>query len=343
MTEAAKDMATQSAIALLTHYSFDLGASTAEQMVTRWLNDYQAIWVFWAIIEALYQGRYKGVSVGQILACWKRRNQPLYHFNTEFERIVCRNFPYNLNASEAAIADAPQVPETVLSPNSLPWEGEREAPPPPPPIQTPPKSVGAVKEYPPAMPLPVGTSRDSSLPNPPEPPPSAPAVPESSAKATLESTARDAARELLSQLAEQVALDLDSPPTAGSTRGVKAILELVETALASSKGAIAPPPSQAVGAVPPGEPAVPPCPPGMPAPGEKTKKVPRSKYEADWSRWDTIKQPIGSFNPPTQPSDFYDRLKSVAHPSQEPAAGNSSEQPRVEDIEDLKKDLWSEE
>lgn len=352
MTEAAKDMATQSAIALLTHYSFDLGANTAEQMVARWLNDYQAIWVFWAIIEALYQGRYKGVSVGQILACWKRRNQPLYHFNTEFERIVCRNFPYNLNAQDASSADAPSVPETVLSPNSLPWEGEREAPAPPTPSQTPPKSVGALPPGEPAMPLPVGTSRDSSLPSPPEPPPSAPAAPaapETPGNAALESTARAAARDLLSQLAEQVDLDLDNPPPPGSTRGVKAILELVEAALANSakeakqaREAIAPPSEPAPETAP--TPANPQQPPQAPAAtGEKTKQVPRSKYQADWSRWDSIKQPIGSFSPPAQSSDFYDKLKSVAHPPQEPAAGESSEQPKAEDIEDLKKDLWSEE
>ncbi len=83
---------------LLTHYSFDLGHQTVSQLTHQWLKEFPAGWVRWAVIEALYQGRYKAISVDQILRLWKRRNNPCYHFNYEFERLVCNRFPKNLNA-----------------------------------------------------------------------------------------------------------------------------------------------------------------------------------------------------------------------------------------------------
>jgi len=87
MTDQARLVATI-ASALLSRYSFDLGAFSSDQLVDYWLRRYPAEWVRAAVIEALYQGRYKAISVGQILAMWARRNQPLYHFNGDFERMV---------------------------------------------------------------------------------------------------------------------------------------------------------------------------------------------------------------------------------------------------------------
>lgn len=81
---------------LLCHYSFELGGYTIEQLLAYWLRTYPDAWVRLAIVEALYQGRYKAVSVEQILAFWQRRGQPLYHFNHEFERLVCNRFPRSL-------------------------------------------------------------------------------------------------------------------------------------------------------------------------------------------------------------------------------------------------------
>ncbi len=98
MIEPATDASVAAAVALLIHYSFDLGGQNTEQLIGQWLNDYPANWVRLAVIEALYQGRYKAVSVSQILSCWQRRNQPLYHFNHEFERLVSNKFPQNLTA-----------------------------------------------------------------------------------------------------------------------------------------------------------------------------------------------------------------------------------------------------
>lgn len=81
------------AVALLMHYSFDLGGYTAQQLIEHWLNDFSANWICSAVIEALYQGRYKAISVEQILAFWRRRDFASYHFNHEFERLICGNLP----------------------------------------------------------------------------------------------------------------------------------------------------------------------------------------------------------------------------------------------------------
>jgi hypothetical protein len=97
MTEQAVGLA---AAALLKHYSFDLGGYSTDQLVQHWLDHYPAIWLRMAIVEALYQGRYKAVSVDQILTLWHRRAQPVCHYNHEFERMICNRFPRNLLKNE---------------------------------------------------------------------------------------------------------------------------------------------------------------------------------------------------------------------------------------------------
>ncbi len=91
------------AIALLTHYSFDLSGYTASELVYRWQSQFPGNWMHLAVVEALYQGRYKGISVQQILAFWQRRGQVIYHFNMEFERLICSKFPESLTALAAPV------------------------------------------------------------------------------------------------------------------------------------------------------------------------------------------------------------------------------------------------
>jgi hypothetical protein len=98
MTELAKDVTAIDVTDLLTRYSFDLGGYTVEQLVDAWLHHYPIKWVRLAVIEALYQGRYKAFSVEQILNLWKRRGKSLYRFNHEFERIICGRFPGHATA-----------------------------------------------------------------------------------------------------------------------------------------------------------------------------------------------------------------------------------------------------
>lgn len=98
-TELPDKAAIDYAASLMRHYGFELERFTIEQLISSWLGNYSINWVRLAIVEALYQGRYKAVSVEQILAFWKRRGQPIYHFNHEFEHLVCDKFPRDLSAS----------------------------------------------------------------------------------------------------------------------------------------------------------------------------------------------------------------------------------------------------
>jgi hypothetical protein len=83
-------------VTLLIHYSFDLSGYSAIELVEYWKQQYPGNWLHLAAIEALYQGRYKAISVQQILTCWQRRGQALFHFNMEFERLICGKFPQSL-------------------------------------------------------------------------------------------------------------------------------------------------------------------------------------------------------------------------------------------------------
>jgi hypothetical protein len=94
--ELSDDSAAVHAANLLRHYSFELGYTTIDELLAVWCGRYPTNWVRLAVIEALYQGRYKAISVEQILEFWQRRGQPVYHFNHEFERLVCHNFPRDL-------------------------------------------------------------------------------------------------------------------------------------------------------------------------------------------------------------------------------------------------------
>ncbi len=85
--------AAQHAAQLLQYYSFELGDCCIEHVLKDWLDRFPEQWVPLAIIEALYQGRYKTVSVEQILTIWQRREQTICHFNHEFERLVSGKFP----------------------------------------------------------------------------------------------------------------------------------------------------------------------------------------------------------------------------------------------------------
>nr|WP_256973573.1 hypothetical protein [Nostoc sp. T09] len=94
VTDTSNDLAT----ALLTHYSFDLSGYSVSELIRRWKHHYPLEWIHIAVIEALYQGRYKAVSVQQILNFWQRRGQATYHFNMEFERLICSKFPESLTS-----------------------------------------------------------------------------------------------------------------------------------------------------------------------------------------------------------------------------------------------------
>jgi hypothetical protein len=83
---------------LLGYYSFDLGGQSPAIVLKRWAETYSVQWIRLAIVEALYQGRYKVVSVDQILQNWQRRQQAQPRFDADFEKLICERFPRNLMA-----------------------------------------------------------------------------------------------------------------------------------------------------------------------------------------------------------------------------------------------------
>ncbi len=117
MITTASQTSAELAIALLTHYSFDLSGHTASELIKLWQTQYPVHWLHLAVVEALYQGRYKGISVQQILAFWQRRGQVIYHFNMEFERLICSKFPESLTEMTAPVLPPikPQIPSESAS------------------------------------------------------------------------------------------------------------------------------------------------------------------------------------------------------------------------------------
>ncbi|MBE9003776.1 hypothetical protein IQ259_01705 [Fortiea sp. LEGE XX443] len=119
MFTKAPETSAELAAALLIHYSFDLTGYSAIELVNRWQNQYPLDWLHLAVIEALYQGRYKAISVQQILAFWQRREQPIHHFNMEFERLICSKFPEILTALTTP-ANEDVISENVANVANLP-------------------------------------------------------------------------------------------------------------------------------------------------------------------------------------------------------------------------------
>lgn len=93
MTQTLPDAQTLQTAALLTCYGFDLRGNTPVNMIQQWLEHHSAQWIRLAVVEALYQGRYKAVSVDQLLKFWEKRGHPYFHFNHEFEHLISHNLP----------------------------------------------------------------------------------------------------------------------------------------------------------------------------------------------------------------------------------------------------------
>ncbi|MFP4134481.1 MAG: hypothetical protein ACLFQP_11200 [Halothece sp.] len=117
---------------LIENYGFELQGENPEELAERWLEDYEPRWVRLAIIEALYLGRYKVLSVEQILSLWDRRGQPKIHFTHEFEHLICRRLPkalrqFSEEATEEMTGVSPSPPIVESSPvEEDQGEGEEE-------------------------------------------------------------------------------------------------------------------------------------------------------------------------------------------------------------------------
>lgn len=109
MTQSPYDSATEQIVALLSCYGFELAGKFPQEIVLEWLEKYSALWLRLAVIEALYLGRYKAISVEQILTGWTRRGTCIVHFNHDFESIICHRLPQDFSTT------APPKPKQNLS------------------------------------------------------------------------------------------------------------------------------------------------------------------------------------------------------------------------------------
>jgi hypothetical protein len=94
-------------VSLLTAYCFDLRGLAPTQLINEWLETFSALWIRLAVIEALYLGRYKAISVEHLLQYWAVKGQPNFHFSAEFEQMVSQKLPKSL-LSIAGVVDANQ-------------------------------------------------------------------------------------------------------------------------------------------------------------------------------------------------------------------------------------------
>ncbi len=75
-------------VALILHYGFDLGEQSALTMVRSWSCKYDPSFLSLAVVESLHLGRYKAVSIEQVLNGWQRRGEPVPHFSEEFADMI---------------------------------------------------------------------------------------------------------------------------------------------------------------------------------------------------------------------------------------------------------------
>ncbi|MGD1854895.1 MAG: hypothetical protein ACFB2W_11665 [Leptolyngbyaceae cyanobacterium] len=94
----------QQAITLIKSFCLELNSYSPESQVLHWLNHYRAPWIRDAIIEAVYQGRYKLISVDHILSIWQRRGQPVRHFTSGFEQAIASHIGSPIHLSTSSLA-----------------------------------------------------------------------------------------------------------------------------------------------------------------------------------------------------------------------------------------------
>jgi hypothetical protein len=94
-TEKAQEISRMQVTTILNRYRFETRGYNSQELLETWLPEYSLDWIRMAVLEALYRGRYKTISVEEILKSWQRRGRPTYNFTPDFERLVCKNLPGN--------------------------------------------------------------------------------------------------------------------------------------------------------------------------------------------------------------------------------------------------------
>lgn len=74
-------------------YGLALDEQQVEAMLVTWFQTYDSTWIIKAIVESLYRGRYKLISVDNILKDWQRIGKPRYNFTPEYEREIFQKIP----------------------------------------------------------------------------------------------------------------------------------------------------------------------------------------------------------------------------------------------------------
>jgi hypothetical protein len=72
-------------------YGLALDEQQVEAILVAWFQTYDPAWIVKAIVESLYRGRYKLISVDNILKDWQRIGKPRYNFTPEYEREIFQN------------------------------------------------------------------------------------------------------------------------------------------------------------------------------------------------------------------------------------------------------------
>lgn len=351
-TELSDQAAAVYAANLLRHYSFELENHTVDQLLVYWLETYSINWVRLAMVEALYQGRYKAISVEQILALWLRRGEPIYHFNHEFERLVCDKFPRNLLIAEDEPLSSPLDPGLLY--RRVPFQPELQEPSPlPQPLEDPQPGLSSdAGEHFPAVqsvqPKPVSKSVQVSLPqfgsSDRPPPPSSIPQPEPTESPDVippSQSVQSSNGETIGE-SNQISLEDSSLEESPATNGAIAfpfeppeqaeqpnVANSAATAIQTEQLTASPPPTpiaDTIGETQQGiEPASKPdCLTEtdflLPCPGLSDQAIkPKLKlelaalYQPNWSVSST-KPPIHQFIPISETSDFHSKLKSVAKP-----------------------------
>lgn len=99
--------------ALLQHYGFDLGGQETTAVVAHWQQTYPVEWLRPATLEALYRGRYKTVSVAEILRQWHKKGAVQTNFDPDFETLICSKLESSTAPPEELSPEMPQLTKTV--------------------------------------------------------------------------------------------------------------------------------------------------------------------------------------------------------------------------------------
>ncbi|MGB2925712.1 MAG: hypothetical protein WBB82_10450 [Limnothrix sp.] len=107
-------------VALLNHYGFDLGGQIATDISQQWQQLYPSAWLRNAVLEALYRGRYKKVSVEEILRQWQKKGDSQTNFDSHFEAIMCAEL-------KKTVQEKVQLQSVPIQPSSATKSSEIES------------------------------------------------------------------------------------------------------------------------------------------------------------------------------------------------------------------------